>query len=293
MKKVFLIVLAMIAFASLFGCSDDDNSIVIGTKDFTEQYILGDILKIHIEENTNIEATLMFDLATEVIFAALRTGVIDVYVDYTGTIYSYATIRSETGTPREIFEITSRTVDERYDLHMFEPLGFNNTFMLAVRRDTAEEYNLRTISDLAKISENLVFGGGAEIIRRNDGLPNLKILYDMSFKEEIALDGVERYLAISRDEIQVSEVFSTDGHLLTYDLVVLEDDKNFFPPYEGVIIIRKDTMESFPELQRILGNLSGAITDEAMRELNYRVDVLGDSPYEVADYFLRRINLIP
>ena len=293
MKKIFLVVFALIVCASLFGCSDDDNSIIIGTKDFTEQHILGNILKLYIEENSNIDTTLMTDFATEMIFAALRTGVIDVYVDYTGTIYSNTITSSESGTPEEIFETVSSTINERYDLHMFEPLGFNNTFQLAVRRDTAEEHNLKTISDLANVSEDLIFGGSAEIIRRSDGLPNLKRLYGLNFKEERAIDGVDRYLAISRDEIQISEVFSTDGHLLTYDLVVLEDDKNFFPPYQGVIIIRNDTENKHPELQKILEKLSGVITDETMRELNYRVDVVGDSPYVVADYFLRKNDLIP
>jgi osmoprotectant transport system permease protein len=292
LKKVFLIVLAMIICAALFGCSDDDKSIIIGTKDFTEQHILGDILKLYIEDNTNIEAALVTDLATELIFAAIRTGVIDLYVDYTGTIYSFATVRSESGTPADIFRIVSNTVDERYDLYMFDPLGFNNSYQLAVRRELAEEYGLKTLSDLATVSENFVFGGGAEIVRRNDGLPNLQILYDMNFKDVRILDGIDRYLAISQDEIQVSEVFSTDGHLVTYDLVVLVDDKHFFPPYEGVVIIRKDTMEKFPELHRLLETLSGTMTDETMRELNYRVDVLGNTPQMAADHFLRNKNLI-
>jgi len=287
-----LIVLILLFCTALFACSDGSIDIVIGTKDYTEQHILGNILEQYIESNTNIKTTLKIDMASDLIFSAIRTGAVDIYVEYTGTIYGYYFALSDSKNPDDVFDVASNTISENYSLHMFAPLGFNNTYQLAVRRDTAEKHGLRTISDLAKVSEDLVFGGSAEIIRRSDGLPNLKILYDMSFKKEIALYGVDRYLAIARDEVQVCEVFSTDGHLLTHDLVVLEDDKNFFPPYQGVIIMRDETIEKHPELQRILEKLSGMITDEIMRELNYRVDVLGDSPQEVAKYFLVKNGLI-
>ena len=292
MKKLSLILFTLVLCATIFGCSDESDEIIIGTKDYTEQYVLGNILELYIESNTNIKTTLKTDLASDMIFSAIRTGVIDLYVDYTGTIYGYYFALSDSTDPEEVFNVASSSIAEKHGLHMFSPLGFNNTYQLAVRRNTAEEHDLRTISDLARVSEHLIFGGSAEIIRRSDGLPNLKILYDMSFKKEVALYGVDRYLAITRDEVQICAVYSTDGHLLTSDLVVLEDDRNFFPPYQGVIIIREDTMDRHPELQRILEKLSGTITDETMRELNYRVDVLGDTPREVAEYFLKKNNLI-
>jgi len=260
--------------------------------DYTEQYILGNILSQYIEANTNVKTTMTVDMASDMIFAAIRTGVVDTYVEYTGTIYRYYIALSESRTAEEIFDITSGVIKEDYDIHMFDPLGFNNTYQLAVRRETAAEFNLKTISDLAEVSEDFIFGGSGDLIRRDDGLPNLKRLYNMTFKEEIPLFGIDRYIAITRDEIQVVGIFSTDGNLVTHELVILEDDKNFFPPYEGVIIIREETMDEFPELQRILAKLSGMITDDTMRELNYRVDILGDTPEEVAEYFLRRNNLI-
>jgi len=277
----------------LIGCADDAEGIVIGTMDYTEQYILGSMLSQYIEANTNIKTTLTVDLASDMIFAAITTGSVDTYVEYTGTIFGYYFALSEPGTAEEIFEITSGVIKKEYDLYMFDPLGFNNTYQLAVRRDTATEFNLKAISDLAGVSDNFIFGGSSGLIRRDDGLPNLKRVYNIRFKEEIPVFGIDRYLAISRDEIQVAGVFSTDGNLVSHDLVILEDDKNFFPPYEGVIIIREEIINKFPELQRILSKLSGTITDEAMRELNYRVDILGDSPEEVAEYFLKRNNLIP
>jgi osmoprotectant transport system permease protein len=163
---------------------------------------------------------------------------------------------------------------------------------LAVRTDTAETYGLRTFSDLARVSSNFVFAGSAEILIRNDGMPNLKRLYQMSFKEERVLDGVDRYHAIDNDEIQVTEVFTTDGSLLKHDLVVLEDDMTFFPPYQGVVIIRNETLDKHPVLRDVLGRLTGVLTDDVMRDLNYKVDVLGESPETVARNFLRLKNLI-
>jgi osmoprotectant transport system permease protein len=250
------------------------------------------MLMLLIEANTNLTAVYINDLATDVIFASIRTGIIDLYVDYTGTVYGNLLRLSETLCADETYETTVSELYRRFNLRMLDKLGFNNTFSLAVRADTAEEYNLRTISDLARVSENFVFGGSAEIISRFDGLPNLKRLYNMHFADEITIDGIYRYAAIANDEIQVVEAFSTDGMLFEFDLVVLEDDLEFFPPYHAAIIIREETAQMHPELSDVLQILSGAITDEIMRDLNYRVDVLGETPRDVAEYFLRTNNFI-
>jgi glycine betaine/choline ABC-type transport system substrate-binding protein len=176
---------------------------------------------------------------------------------------------------------------------MFNPLGFNNSFELAIPRSMAYSHNIWTISDLATISQDLIIGGAPEFMRRNDGLPNLKLIYDLTFKEELFIDHADRYRAISEGEIQVTEVFMTDGALLSYDLFVLDDDRSFFPPYQGVIITREEILDSHPQLRNLLGALSGIITDAVMRNLNYRVDILGESPQYVAESFLKENNLIP
>jgi len=293
MKIISLILLFPLICVILFGCSGNKNEIVVGTKDYTEQYILGNILAIYIEENTDINVTLKIDLASDVIFAAVRTEVVDLYVDYTGTIYGNYLVRSETRSPEEVFDFAKRTLQNNYDLDMLTPLGFNNSYNLAVSRSTAEEYNLKTISDLAEVSENFIIGGSAELLTRNDGLPNLKILYNLGFKAEHAIDGIDRYIAVNENVIQVSEVFTTDGHLFLQDIIILEDDKNYFLPYQGAIIIRNELSEKFPELPVLLNKLSGMLTDDVMRGLNYRVDVHNESPKDVAMYFLTRNNLIP
>ena len=214
------------------------------------------------------------------------------YVEYTGTAYRSYLRLSETLSAEELYEITLRELDERHNLQMLDMLGFNNTYSLAVRTDIASEYNLRTISDLAHVSSNFAFGGSTEFLSRFDGLPNLKRFYGMHFANETIMDGIARYNAIANDEIQVIEAYSTDGMLLNFDVVVLEDDLEFFPPYHGAIIIRKETAEAHPELLYVLQMLSGVLTDEIMRGLNYRVDVMGELPRTVAEEYLRTNDFI-
>ena len=294
MKKTFSIILLLIICAMLYGCSaDSGGELIIGTKDFTEQHILGYILASYIEANTDISTSVIKDLSSDVIFAGLRTGVVDLYVEYTGTIYSNYFSFAYPTVPGEVLRITSSVIAENYGLYMFNPLGFNNSFELAIQRSMAFSHNIWTISDLATISRDLIIGGASEFMRRNDGLPNLKLIYDLTFKEELFIDHADRYRAISEDEIQVTEVFRTDGALLSYDLFVLDDDKNFFPPYQGVIITREEILDSHPQLRSLLSALSGLITDAVMRNLNYRVDILGENPQYVAESFLKENNLIP
>ncbi|MDR2542070.1 MAG: hypothetical protein LBC80_01260 [Treponema sp.] len=296
MKKLGLIIAILIICGLFTSCLGSKGTVkgvvVVGAKDFTEQYILGYMLTLFIEANTNLTVSYMRNLATDVLFAATRTGAVDLYTEYTGTVYGSYLKYSDTRSYQEVYEISSRELTERYDLRMLDLLGFNNTYALAVRADTAAEHNLKTISDLARVSSNFILGGHAEFFNRFDGLPNLKIIYDMTFMEERVVYGSERYNALINDEVQVIMVFSTDGMLLGADLIVLEDDKIFFPAYEGVIIIRNEIMEKHPELSEVLNRLAGLLTDEVMRNLNYRVDVMGESPRDVAEWFLMINNLL-
>ena len=293
MKRLIIIVIILIICVMTAGCSKEEKEVIIvGSKDFTEQFILGNMLKLLIESNTDFAVTFNDNMASHVIFAAIGTGLVDVYVDYTGTIYGYYLNRSETKDAREVYDISARELMERYDLRMLGLLGFNNTFNLAVRQDTAAEFDLRTISDLAEVSHNLIYGGSAEGQSRNDGIPNLKRHYNMTFKEEVIYNDGDRYSAIYNDDVQVSEVYSTDSQILEYDLVVLEDDKHYYPPYHGVVVIRNEIAERHPELVELLSRLEGLITDDVMRGLNHMVDFLGDDPRDVAEIFLRENNLI-
>ncbi|MDR2569351.1 MAG: hypothetical protein LBD23_03505 [Oscillospiraceae bacterium] len=292
MKKIASLLILLIIIVMLGGCSQGKGTIIVGAKDFTEQYILGYMLTQLIESNTNLNVIHQSDLASDLLFAAARTGAVDVYVDYSGTVYASYLKHTDTRSADDVFQISADELMERFDLIMLDRLGFNNTFALAVRADTSAQYGLHTISDLARVSSDFIFGGHAEILNRYDGIPNLKIIYNMTFKDEIVVDPVLRYQHIIDDEIQVMEVFSTDGMLRDSNLVVLEDDKEFFPAYEGTIIIRSEIAEKHPELTEIFNKLSGLLTDEVMRDLNYTVNVKGESPSDVAENFLRSNNLI-
>ena len=293
MKRILAAILALCTLAVLLsGCGSTGKSIVVGAKDYTEQDVLGNILTILIQENTDIKVTYKHEMSSNVIFAAVQSGDVDVYADYTGTVYGNYLGYSETKSSDEIYEISVREMREKYKLIMLEPFGFNNTYCLAVLPETAAKYNLKTFSDLARVSKDLVFGGGFEILNRNDGIPNLKKVYGIEFKQERAVEGVLRYTAIENNETQITEAFSTDGMLLEYDLTVLEDDKNFFPPYHAAAVIREETSQKYPELMGVLDKLTGALNDATMRELNYKVDVEKQNPNDVAREFLKKNGLI-
>jgi len=292
MKKLIFVLLLTLSISTITGCSSKEEAIVVGAKDFTEQDILGNIVTVLIEENTNLKVEYKQEMPSNIVFAAIRRGDVDVYIDYTGTIYGNYLDYSDIKGTDEVYNISVEELKDKYNLLVLAPIGFNNTYCLAVRPDTAAEYNLKTFSDLAKVSKDFVFGGTFEILNRNDGIPELKKAYDLEFKEELAIEGVLRYSAIENNETQVTEAFSTDGMLVEYDLVVLEDDKNFFPPYQAVPIIKAETAQAHPELLTVLDSLTNTLNDDIMRDLNYKVDVLKENPRNVAIEFLKDSGLI-
>ena len=154
-----------------------------------------------------------------------------------------------------------------------------------------QKYNLKTISDLKRISRNLTIAPTLEFINREDGLPGLKKEYNLEFKDTIGIDGSPRYTALLNNDAQVIDAFTTDGLLKKFDLVVLEDDKSFFPPYNAIPLVREETLEKYPEIEPILNNLGTYLTDEVMQDLNYQVDELGKSPEKVASDFLNVIDV--
>ncbi len=295
-KKITLVVTAVTLAAfflyTILPIRTDDKVLVVGAKDYTEQVILGNIYKELIEAETDITVDLKTDLGSQVVFTAINNDDVDMYVDYTGTVYGSILGHSEMKTPDEVYDICVKELKDQYNLVMLEPLGFNNTYTLAVQKELADQYGLKTYSDLAKISDELTLGATYEILNRSDGIPNLLPTYDMQFKETVAIDGSQRYTAVQNNEVQVIDAFSTDGLLLEYDLTILEDDKNFFPPYYAAPVVRPETLEEFPELEPVLEEMTGVLDDEKMREMNYQVDVMKKNPNDVAVEFLQSEGLI-
>lgn len=298
-KKVTkpLIVIAtaftLLLAGSIYAFTREDDTIVVGSKNFTEQLILGNMVADLIEDKTDLDVKRQLNLGgTQVAFSALRTGEIDTYVEYTGTLFVDVLKQEVENDPDVVYDKVVKQVNERFDIRTLDPIGFNNTYAIAVKQEDVDTYDLKTVSDLAAVSDELVFGPTIEFSNREDGYLGLKEAYPFNFQDVKPVDGGLRYTALMNNESNAIDSFSTDGLLKRFDLTVLEDDKQFFPPYYAVPIVSNETLQKHPELEDVLNALSGKITDEVMQELNYLADVEKQRPEKVARDFLIEEGLI-
>jgi osmoprotectant transport system permease protein len=192
----------------------------------------------------------------------------------------------------EVYETSKNDLKELYDIDMLKQFNFNNTYVLSVKPETAEKYNLETISDLRNVADELTIGATLEFLNREDGIIGLEKHYGFTFGNQIGINGANKYLAIDNGETDITDAFSTDGLLKKFNLVMLDDDKNFFPPYYAVPILRSGLLEEYHEIEGVLEELGEVLTDEVMIELNYRVDELQQQPRKVAHDFLVEQGLI-
>ena len=294
-QKIILIVstvILLIIFAfTYFTSNKNTDAIVVGSKDFTEQNVLCYMVSDAIKDKTGYDVIENCNLGgTQVCFEALKRGDIDLYIDYTGTVYG-DTLNYEPITDiEEVYNTVKDDLANNYNLIVLEQMGFNNTYTLAVKRETAEQYNLKTMSDLARVSRNMIISPSLEFINREDGLDRVNSVYGYSFKDVIGIDGSPRYTALINNESDVVDAFATDGLLKKFNLVVLEDDKNAFPPYYAIPIVRNETLEKYPEIEGVLTSLGSKLNNDIMSELNYQVDELGENPRDVAREFLDSID---
>jgi osmoprotectant transport system substrate-binding protein/osmoprotectant transport system permease protein len=230
--------------------------------------------------------------ATEIAFGALRTGAIDVYPEYTGTGLTAILHEEPRGDARAVFGRVSREFEARWGVHWLPPLGFENTYAIAVRRETARRYGLRTLSDLARASPNLTAGFTPDFIGRPDGLPGLSRAYGLHPRGVRSLVQAVKYRALAEGAVDVVDGYSTDGLLAKYDLTVLEDDKRFFPPYEAAAMVGPRLWRESPAAVAELARLSGRIDVATMRELNRRVEVDGQPVARVASDALREMGML-
>ncbi|NRZ53599.1 osmoprotectant transport system permease protein [Clostridium beijerinckii] len=267
--------------------------ITIGSKDFTEQEILGNILSELIERKTDISVNRKFALGgTQVIFSAMKSGDVDMYVSYSGTAYGDVLKYKPISDVEKVYDTVKKDYKDKYNLDVLKQMGFNNTYTLAVTKETAKKYNLKTISDLSKVSNELTATTTLEFLNREDGLIGLTKKYNLNFKNTVGIDGSPRYAALINKESDVVDAFSTDGLLKKYDLSVLKDDKNFFPPYYAIPVIRDETLKKYPEIQPLVEKVGDLLNDDVMSELNYEVDELKKDPKDVAVDFLEKNGLI-
>ncbi|MBT2640028.1 MULTISPECIES: ABC transporter permease/substrate-binding protein [unclassified Bacillus (in: firmicutes)] len=272
----------------------NEEEIVIGGKLGSEPEILINMYKLLIEEETDHSVQLKPGLGkTSFVFAALENGNIDIYPEFTGTAISEFLKETASSTNREeVYQQAREGMKKEFGMEMLQPMDYNNTYALAVPEQLAEENGLKTISDLKVIEPSLRAGFTLEFSDREDGYKGLQKLYGLNLPSLITMEPKLRYRAIKNGEINLVDAYSTDSELQRYNLVVLEDDKNLFPPYQGAPLMRAETAEKYPEIVKALNKLAGKITDDEMRKMNYQVNVEGESAEETAREYLREAGLL-
>ncbi len=263
--------------------------IQIATKPMTEQYILGEMLRLIIEDKTDYEAEITKGIGggTSNIQPAMEKGEFDLYPEYTSSGWVMVLgHEADEVDDEEMFEKLKEEYEENYDMTWVGLYGFNNTFAVAVRSDVAEEYGLETTSDLAEVSDQLVFGGNPDYVEREDGFGLLEETYGLNFKDVKDIDIGLKYQAMESGDIDVTNGFTTDAQLSRDDVKVLEDDKHLQVNYFCSTVVRNEALEEYPGLEDALMEMDGILTDQEMAELNYQVEVDGKDEADVAEEFL-------
>jgi osmoprotectant transport system substrate-binding protein len=278
---------------SLISCGSERNAIVVGSKNFSEQALLGEILAQHIEARTHLPVTRRFYLAGSYICQqALLAGRIDTYVEYTGTALTAILHDPIEKDPSTVSGRVKSEYQRRFGLDVLPSLGFNNTFAIVIRGEDARRLNLKTISDAAAQAPQWRAGFGYEFMERPDGYEGLARIYGLHFAEPPRiLDLGLLYRALLEKQVDSVAGNSTDGLLSARDLVILTDDKHYFPPYEAVPIIRSETETRHPEVRAAITELAGKISDEEMRKMNFEVDGQHRDAADVAREFLHSRGL--
>jgi osmoprotectant transport system permease protein len=295
-----LVTVTLAAFAVLYAYAGvtfargllgrNDERITIGAKTFTEQYILSEILARQIESATGLETNVAQSLGSTVAFDALRTGEIDIYVDYSGTIW--ATIMKREGVPENRQQVVDEVRDyleEEHGVTLVGALGFENAYALAMREQDALELGIERISELALHSRRMSIGGDYEFFGRAEW-QSIQSTYGLEFDLERSMDPSLMYQAVAQGDVDVISAFSTDGRIAAFDLRVLEDERGAIPPYDAIILASPGLTRRHPAVVEALAALDGAIDAGQMRRMNLAVDQEGLTPAEVADRYLQEAS---
>mgnify|MGYP000955987398 FL=1 len=292
--KLIILGLFIVIFGAYFSLnSKKDKTINIATKPMTEGYILGQMLTELIEQDTDLKVNITNGVGggTSNIHPAIVKGEFDLYPEYTGTSWE-AVLKKEASYDESKFHELQKEYKEKYNLEYINLYGFNNTYGLAVNKDIAEKYNLKTYSDLAKVSNNLIFGAEYDFFEREDGYKELQKVYNIDFKKKIDMDIGLKYQAMKDKKIDVMVIFTTDGQLAISDVIVLEDDKKMYPSYRAGTVVRSEILSQHPELKGVLEKLNNILDDKTMADLNYQVESKGKKPEDVAREYLQEKGLL-
>lgn len=279
-----------VATATLIGLSFPAyaEAVKIGSKNFTEQFVVAEIYAQALEK-AGVEVERRLNLgATLVAHTALTNGEIDLYPEYTGTALAAVVKGDLSGSADKIYGEVKGYYEKNLKLTLLEPTKINNGYAIITLPETAEKFKLKTLTDLGPVSKDLTFGAEAGFGERKDGLPGLKQVYGIEFKEFkiFAKLGI-RYSALTNKDLDVSYGFATDWQISENKLVVLADDKNLFPPYYLVPVVRQDTLAKNPKIAEVLNKISPLLNNENMRELNAKIDRDKEEPADVAEEFLK------
>ena len=265
----------------------------IATKPMTESYILGQMLALLIEQDTGLSVRLTNGVGggTSNIHPAMLRGGFDIYPEYTGTSWE-AVLKHKDPYQDDKFSILEDAYKKQYGLEWANLYGFNNTYGLAVSKEIAQQYQLKTFTDLAKVSHQLIFGAEYDFFEREDGYKQLQEVYGIHFGKVIDMDIGLKYQAIRDKKIDAMVVFTTDGQLSVSEVVVLQDDRNLYPSYEAGTVVRTELLTTYPALRITLKKLNNLIDDATMAHLNFLVETERKRPEEVAKNYLLQKGLL-
>jgi len=278
----------------LAACAPRMRGITIGSKNFTEQLVLGELLAQYLESVCHAAVERRFYLAgTYICHQALLTGRIDVYVEYTGTALAAILKQSASGDSQAVYEEVKEEYRRKFGLDVMPPLGFNNSFAMVMRGNDARRLGVSTLSQLARVAPQLRLGVGYEFLERQDGYKGLVSTYGLKFAEAPrVMDLGLLYRALDNKSVDVVAGNNTDGLIAALGLVVLADDKYYFPPYDAVPIVRPQLFQECPAARAAFERLAGRITADDMREMNYAVDGEKKDAADVARAFMLRKHLV-
>jgi len=289
-----LYVLALLVMLVTGGCGKrDGDTIVVGSKNFTEQIVLAEMFAQQIEAHTALHVERRLNLGgTFICHDALISGKIDIYPEYTGTALTAVLKDPPQKDPSEVFRRVQEQYRAQFNVEVMPPLGFNNTFAMVVRGDDAERLHLRTISDIAPYAPKWRAGFGYEFMERPDGYRGWVMAYGLHFSgEPRILDLGLLYRALADKQVDLVAGNSTDGVIASLHMVALDDDRHYFPPYEAVPLVRRATLEKHPEVRDAIGALAGKISVDEMRLMNYAVDGEHRDPADVVRAFRKAKGL--
>lgn len=296
-RLLVLVVLPLLLVVEITACNNPGSTpggtVTVGSKDFTESFILGEMYA-SVLENAGIKVQRKLNVGgTPVAQAALLSGQIDLYPEYTGTALLTILKLPQNNNPKQVYDKVAQEYKNKFNLIWLDPSTMNSTNVMAVTRDVAQRYGIKTMSDMIANASKLRIVTPPEFLQREDGLPGLKKLYgNFDFKQVVTVDPGLRYKAIASGQADAILAFSTDGELSVMDLVPLQDDRKFYPPYQVAPVIRASVLEAHPAIRDFLNPLAPKITDETMRRLNYEVSGKQREPADVAQEFLRQAGLL-